>query len=279
MSGISERLQIRRATLLEWNTTGVPSGKTAPKSKNELMAWEDAGLGIDRIGHRNACTVTHPQNGPIVADCLRLMAELAKRRPRARPGAEASNKALRERLRYREDMIKGLTSQLAATLPVELRNDFISDLPALSARAWARGIYRLEDAAYDAWAALLEEAIAHGDDIAAIAADSALEYALKREYRSLLALTRVSFGPSFELTLREPRRGRRNAEYLVKALTRLFGRNDWSGDTLLSLLLDSADPELAIKAATSSYSGERMIRDALRRIDTTQFHTQDPLDD
>jgi hypothetical protein len=114
MSGISERLQVRRDTLLEWSTTGVPAGKSAPKNKNELMAWEDAGLGIDRIGHRNACTVTHPQNGPIVADCLRLMAELAKRRPRARPGAEASNKALRERLRYREDLIKGLTSQWQA---------------------------------------------------------------------------------------------------------------------------------------------------------------------
>jgi predicted RNase H-like nuclease (RuvC/YqgF family) len=101
----------------------------APKNKNELMAWEDPELRIDRIGHRNACTVTHPQNGPIVADCLRLMAELAKRKPRARTGTEAANKALRERLRYRDDLIKALTGQWhAAKAEVDIARRQMSSL-------------------------------------------------------------------------------------------------------------------------------------------------------
>lgn len=111
MSTIKERLERRLEVLSRWERNGPPKGRTPPKSKSDLLGWSDEGLGIEPIGHRNACTLNHPQNGALVRECTRLMTDLAGRRPRARSGTEADNKRLRQELRLAKDEITKLVGQ------------------------------------------------------------------------------------------------------------------------------------------------------------------------
>lgn len=108
---IQERLRRRRDLLLRWRETSVPARHAVPRSKNELLAWEMPEFGIERIGHRNACTTSHAENGALVRECLELMAELNGRRVRGRPGSEATNQRLRSQLRSLQDQLTGVVSQ------------------------------------------------------------------------------------------------------------------------------------------------------------------------
>lgn len=111
MSSIQVRLKARILVLTRWVSEGAPKDGLVPKSMRELLSWDEPRLGIERIGHRNACTTTHPQNGPMVRECMTLMSGIARRPVRARAGADADNKRLRQLLREADDLVIKLTGQ------------------------------------------------------------------------------------------------------------------------------------------------------------------------
>lgn len=81
------RAEHKRAVLSSWVSMGVPADKlkTIPRSLNEARMWEDAELGVEKIGSKSDFTKSHPEHGPVVVDIERLLVTLRGRsKPRPR---------------------------------------------------------------------------------------------------------------------------------------------------------------------------------------------------
>jgi hypothetical protein len=78
---VREKLELRVQVLRKWLAFGVPAGMTVPRSLTMAAEWEDARLGISRIGSPNSITRSHATNGPLVQELDALISQLLAQVP------------------------------------------------------------------------------------------------------------------------------------------------------------------------------------------------------
>ena len=119
---VHQQLERRREVLAEWAEIGVsslPEGTSVPVSLNQVRLWEDARLGISRIGSPSSCTTTHRVHGAVVRDIDRLLGELAGQRAARGEGKKARAAKRKRRLAVLEGSLSGAANRYAV-LSVEL---------------------------------------------------------------------------------------------------------------------------------------------------------------
>ena len=116
------QLARRREVLAEWVERGLsnlPEGTYVPVSLNQLREWEDAGLGISRIGSAASFTMTHRVHGAAVRELDRLLRELADQRAALRKPKKARRAKRKRRLAELKSSFTGAANQYVV-LSVEL---------------------------------------------------------------------------------------------------------------------------------------------------------------
>jgi len=76
---VENRIERRLEVLRNWLESGVPAGKSFPRSLAEARKWEDEELEILPIASPNEFTTTHCLHGRSVRDIGGLLTELKKR--------------------------------------------------------------------------------------------------------------------------------------------------------------------------------------------------------
>lgn len=164
-----------------------------------------------------------------------------------------------------EERTYALGLMVAEQLPDELRHKFLSELPTFSARASSYRVSSLAPDAYDAWAKLVDEAVAREDEVGRHAAESALNYVLKREADAALPLVLASFPTVFNGALAAPRRGR-DPRDLARSICRMFVRYGWNGEAFLHLIVLTHDHGMMLEAVLRPYDGENYLRKSFARL-------------
>ena len=113
---VRRQIELRREVLAGWAETGfssLPEGTSVPVSLNQVRQWEDAHLGITRIGSASSFTTTHRVHGAVVRDIDRLLRELAEQR--AAPGKRKKTRGakLKRRLALLESSLSGAANRYA----------------------------------------------------------------------------------------------------------------------------------------------------------------------
>ena len=120
---VRRQLERRREVLAEWAEIGVsslPEGTSVPVSLNQVRGWEDARLGISRVGSPSSCTTTHRVHGAVVRDIDRLLRELAEQRAAQVKGKKTQGAKRKRRLAVLESSLSGAANRYA-TLSMELQ--------------------------------------------------------------------------------------------------------------------------------------------------------------
>ena len=107
---VRRQLERRREVLAEWAEIGVsslPEGTSVPVSLNQVRGWEDARLGISRVGSPSSCTTTHRVHGAVVRDIDRLLRELADQRAAQVKGKKTQGAKRKRRLAVLESSLSG----------------------------------------------------------------------------------------------------------------------------------------------------------------------------
>ena len=111
---LHRQLARRREVLAEWVKRGLsnlPEGTYVPVSLNQLREWEDAGLGISRIGSAASFTMTHRVHGAAVRELDRLLRELADQRAAQRKPKKARRAKRKRRLAELKSSFTGAANQ------------------------------------------------------------------------------------------------------------------------------------------------------------------------
>ena len=111
---LHRQLARRREVLAEWVERGLsnlPEGTYVPVSLNQLREWEDAGLGISRIGSAASFTMTHRVHGAAVRELDRLLRELADQRAALRKPKKARRAKRKRRLAELMSSFTGAANQ------------------------------------------------------------------------------------------------------------------------------------------------------------------------
>ena len=119
---VHRQLERRREVLAEWAEIGVsslPEGTSVPVSLNQVRGWEDARLGISRIGSPSSCTTTHRVHGAVVRAIDRLLREFAKQRAAQVKGKKTRGAKRKRRLAVLESSLSDAANRYAV-LSVEL---------------------------------------------------------------------------------------------------------------------------------------------------------------
>lgn len=158
--------------------------------------------------------------------------------------------------------------QVATNLPQTHKKGILENLALIPARISDYRAYKLSPQAYLCWAKLLTEALSTTPRAAASAADSALEYVLRRDPDAALPLARVSFPVVFRSVFGTSKKSQRRAEDLTIKILRIFIRKRWDGVVFLLMLLETGQPAFGFDAALHySYESKRFIEDAARRLE------------
>ena len=119
---LHRQLERRREVLAEWAEIGVfslPPATSVPVSLNQVRAWEDARLGISRVGSPSSCTTTHRVHGAVVREIDQLLRELADQRAAQVKGKKTRGAKRKRRLAVLESSLSGAANRYAV-LSVEL---------------------------------------------------------------------------------------------------------------------------------------------------------------
>nr|WP_294810189.1 hypothetical protein [uncultured Sphingomonas sp.] len=165
-----------------------------------------------------------------------------------------------------EERTYALGLMVAEHLSDDLRERFISELPTFSARASSYRVSGLVPAAYDAWAKLVDEAVAWKSSIGQRAAESALAYVLKRESEASLPLVLASFPTVFNEALSAPGRRGRDPQDLARTICRMFVRHGWNGEAFLQLIVQTNDHGMMLEAVLRPYDGENYLRKSFAKF-------------
>ena len=113
---VRRQIELRREVLAGWAETGfssLPEGTSVPVSLNQVREWEDARLGISRVGSPSSCTTTHRVHGAVVRDIDRLLRELADQRAAQVKGTKTRGAKRKRRLAVLESSNLGAANRYA----------------------------------------------------------------------------------------------------------------------------------------------------------------------
>ena len=116
---LSQQIQARFSLLEHWRDEGIPEGYKVPSSLNKVRTWEDASLGIQRIGSPSSFTTNHPKYGGRVKKIAKILEEL--NRPKKKKPRKNSNTQLlhqeREKLgHYKKALVKAANQYAEVTV-------------------------------------------------------------------------------------------------------------------------------------------------------------------
>lgn len=126
MTSVLDRIQAKIDILEAWLELGVPKvigddgverPAYVPTSLNKARLWEDAKLGILKIGDPGSFTTVHPKHGSKVVELGNLVKRLKAARPRAKPLGKGLKQQLETLRQEHADLAKRhvkVVSQLAA---------------------------------------------------------------------------------------------------------------------------------------------------------------------
>ena len=119
---VRHQIQLRLDTLRGWSCNGLPPGQEVPSSLNRVRLWEDAELGISKIGSPATCSTTHPQHGAAVKAIADLLEGLLKRQRETRPREPSLATKLQDERRRSAALKKGFEAcaDQHAAMTVEL---------------------------------------------------------------------------------------------------------------------------------------------------------------
>ena len=113
---LHRQLARRREVLAEWVELGLsslPEGTCVPVSLNQVRQWEDAGLGISRIGSAASFTTTHRVHGAAVREFVPLLRALADQRAARGKRKKARGAKRKRRLAVLESSLSGAANRYA----------------------------------------------------------------------------------------------------------------------------------------------------------------------
>ena len=84
---VRRQIELRLDVLRDWSCNGVPPGQEVPPSLNRVRIWEDAELGISRIGSPTSFTTKHPVHGASVKEIDEVLAVLINRQIELKPNS------------------------------------------------------------------------------------------------------------------------------------------------------------------------------------------------
>lgn len=73
---LTAQVKLRLSILKGWLADGVPEGYSAPSSLNKVREWNDASLGIEKIGSPSSFTTGHLTQGRDVSRIAKLIVKL-----------------------------------------------------------------------------------------------------------------------------------------------------------------------------------------------------------
>ena len=82
---LRQQIQVRLEILERWRDEGIPEDYKVPISLNKVRTWEDASLGIQRIGSPSSFTTNHSKYGGQVKKIAKILEALnrsKKKKPR-----------------------------------------------------------------------------------------------------------------------------------------------------------------------------------------------------
>ena len=82
---LRQKIQVRLEILERWQDEGIPEGYKVPISLNKVRTWEDASLGIQRIGSPSSFTTNHSKYGGQVKKIAKIL-EALNRSKNKNPG-------------------------------------------------------------------------------------------------------------------------------------------------------------------------------------------------
>ena len=120
---LGPQIRLRLQTLREWQQNGVPDGHTAPTSLNQVRYWDDASLGIAKIGAPASFTTTHKTHGPLVRAISNVLLALNQPAPKQPKKSSLRQQLLAQRAQFRaaESAWQKVANQLVRFC-VDLRN-------------------------------------------------------------------------------------------------------------------------------------------------------------
>ena len=112
---LRQQIQVRLEILERWRDEGIPEGYKVPNSLNKVRSWEDASLGIQRIGSPSSFTTSHSKYGGQVKKIAKILEEL-NRSKQKKPRKSSSTQLLhqeREKLAHYEKALVAAANQYA----------------------------------------------------------------------------------------------------------------------------------------------------------------------
>ena len=110
---LRQKIQVRLEILERWRDEGIPEGYTVPISLNKVRTWEDASLGIQRIGSPSSFTTSHPKYGGLVKKIAEVLE--VSNRPKKKKSRKSSSTQLlhqeREKLGHYEKALVEAANQ------------------------------------------------------------------------------------------------------------------------------------------------------------------------
>ena len=112
---LRQKFLVRLEILERWRDEGIPEGYNVPNSLNKVRNWEDASLGIPRIGSPSSFTTSHSKYGGQVKKIAKILEEL-NRSKKKKPRKNSSTQLLhqeREKLGHYEKALVEAANQYA----------------------------------------------------------------------------------------------------------------------------------------------------------------------
>ena len=112
---LRQQIQVRLEMLERWRDEGIPEGYKVPVSLNKVRTWEDASLGIQKIGSPSSFTTSHSRYGGQVKKIAKILEAL--NRPKKKKHRKTSSTQLlrqeREKLGHYEKALVEAANQYA----------------------------------------------------------------------------------------------------------------------------------------------------------------------
>ena len=112
---LRQKFLVRLEILERWRDEGIPEGYNVPNSLNKVRNWEDASLGIQRIGSSSSFTTSHSKYGGQVKKIAKILEKL-NRPKKEKPRKNSSTQLLhqkREKLGHYEKALVEAANQYA----------------------------------------------------------------------------------------------------------------------------------------------------------------------
>ena len=112
---LRQQIQVRLEILERWRDEGIPERYNVPNSLNKVRTWEDASLGIQRIGSPSSFTTSHSKYGGQVKKIAKILEEL-NRSKKKKPRKNSSTQLLhqeREKLGHNKKALVEAANQHA----------------------------------------------------------------------------------------------------------------------------------------------------------------------